>query len=151
MGKNEWGKNDPSAAYFAAVENAWRVSALDRHALVEKARVDPNPFASVLHSRLREGARLFARAREEENKTLFPRDVVPPEEGVGERAVVAAAEAVWKNSEKAPAAAAKERHAPRSRVSPADARVARRVPLVAVPPEASLAVRARPPTRRCAR
>ena len=100
MGKNEWGKNDPSAAYFAAVENAWRVSALDRHALVEKARADPNPFASVLHSRLREGARLFARALEEENKTLFPRDVVPPEEGVGERAVVAAAEAVWKNSKK---------------------------------------------------
>ena len=99
-GKNEWGKNDPSAAYFAAVENAWRVSALDRHALVEKARADPNPFASVLHSRLREGARLFARALEEENKTLFPRDVVPPEEGVGERAVVAAAEAVWKNSKK---------------------------------------------------
>ena len=92
--------SDASAAYFAAAENAWRASALDRHALVEKARADPNPFASVLHSRLREGARLFARAREEENKTLFPRDVVPPEEGVGERAVVAAAEAVWRNSKK---------------------------------------------------
>ena len=79
-------KGDASAAYLAAAENAWRPSSKERRALVEKARRDPNPFASVLHSRLREGARLFARAREEENKTLFPRDVVPPEEGIGERA-----------------------------------------------------------------
>ena len=88
-------KGDASAAYLAAAENAWRPSSKERRALVEKARRDPNPFASVLHSRLREGARLFARAREEENDPLRSGDAGAsfPAEGVGERAVVAAAEA----------------------------------------------------------
>ena len=81
-----------SAAYFAAVETA-AFPRLERVALVRKARADPNPFAAVLHSRLREGARLFARAREEEKELLFSRRfVVSDGDGVGERAVVAAAE-----------------------------------------------------------
>ena len=90
---------DAAAAYFAAAENARRSSLLERRALVEDARRDPNPFAAVLRSRLREGARLFARAREEEAHLLsLDEGAWSPEEGVGERAVVAAAEAEKKTA-----------------------------------------------------
>jgi hypothetical protein len=90
---------------------------------VQKARADPNPFAAVLHSRLREGARLFARAFEEEKGPLFSRreKVVVDGDGVGERAVVAAAEKEKKTRKTKKAAESRAREKRKERTLPTPA------------------------------
>lgn len=119
-GSGEEPSADASAAYFAAVETA-AFPKRERIALVQKARADPNPFAAVLHSRLREGARLFARAFEEEKGPLFSRreKVVVDGDGVGERAVVAAAEKEKKTRKTKNAAESRAREKERTLPTPA--------------------------------
>jgi hypothetical protein len=119
-GSGEEPSADASAAYFAAVEAA-AFPKRERIALVQKARADPNPFAAVLHSRLREGARLFARAFEEEKEPLLSRreKVVVDGDGVGERAVVAAAEKEKKRQKTKKAAESRAREKKRTLPTPA--------------------------------
>ena len=83
-------KNDFCAMYFTVIENASYAQTVQKMAdAVNKANESPNPLLTVLHCKLKEGARLFHSAALEE-EDLIDSDVFSPENGVQETAVVAA-------------------------------------------------------------